>query len=174
MVVVGAAGAHNGDSLVPLILAASIGATLGDSVGWLIGRHGARPLLERWSWARTRTERQMTQARAYFERRGGAAVFLGRFVGAFRAVISVVAGMSGMPFPRFLAWNIAASIAWTTLVVSLGYFVGENADSLVGDLALIVALAVIAGVGLWVAIRRFRGRGPSSPTEATEPGHPRP
>jgi membrane-associated protein len=165
LVIVGAAGARNGDSVILLVVAAAIGATLGDSVGWVIGRYGARWLLERWTWAHRRTNRQLTQARSYFERRGGGAVFFGRFVGAIRAVVSVVAGMSGMHYWRFLLWNVLASIAWTGLVISAGYFFGENADSLVADIALIVTLALGISLLLWAALRRLRNSEPSTTYE---------
>jgi membrane-associated protein len=158
LVVVGAAAARGGDSLVAMIAAAAAGATLGDSVGWLLGRYGATRLVERWAWTRRRVAPKVDQARGYFERRGGGAVFVGRFVGAVRAVVSVVAGMSGMPYWRFLGWNVLASLAWTGLVVSAGYFLGRHADSIVAEIALLVAIAVGAFAALWWLVRRFARR----------------
>jgi membrane-associated protein len=157
MVVVGAAGARGNEPLPTLIAAAALGATVGDSVGWVLGRTVAPRLIERYAWTRRHVQPKVERAHAYFEQRGGAAVFLGRFVGALRSVVSVVAGMSGMPFRRFLAWNVAASIAWAGAVVSLGYFFGRNVESLVSDLALIIAAAIVAGaVVVWLVVRARR------------------
>jgi undecaprenyl-diphosphatase len=157
LIVAGAAAARGGDPhLAPLIAAAALGATLGDSVGWLLGRTVGTRFVERFEWTRKRLRPRVERARGYFTRRGAAAVFLGRFVGALRAVVSVVAGMSGMPYRRFLPWNVLASIVWTALVVSAGYFFGRNVESLVGDVGVVVAAAILAGVILWWLVRRRR------------------
>jgi membrane protein DedA with SNARE-associated domain len=154
LVVVGAGAARGGEPLVTVIAAAALGATLGDSVGWLIGRYGLTWLLARVSWLHRHLEPRLEPARAYFEQRGGAAVFLGRFVGALRSVVAIAAGLGGMPFLRFLKWNVAASIVWTGLVVSAGYLFGRNVDAVVSDVGLIVAGAILAGVvTLWLVVR---------------------
>jgi membrane-associated protein len=158
LVIVGAAGARSDVPLPALVALAALGATIGDSIGWLIGRHGVNRLLDRWPWAKRRTEEPLAKAHRYFERRGGVAVFVGRFVGAARALVSVAAGMNGMPYPRFLAWNVLASVCWTGLVVSAGYFLGRNVDSVVVDVALAVTVAVAAGFGLWLLVHWWRGR----------------
>lgn len=157
LIVAGAAAARGDDPhLAAMIAAASLGATIGDSVGWLIGRVVGVPFLERFAWTRKHLVPKVERARKYFTRRGAAAVFLGRFIGALRAVVSVVAGMSGMPYRRFLPWNVLASVVWTALVVSAGYFFGRNVKSLVGDVALLVAAAIVSTVALWWLVQRRR------------------
>jgi membrane-associated protein len=158
LVVVGAAGERAGEPLAALVAAAALGATIGDSIGWLIGRYGATRLVERWPWVRRRFGHSLDRAHRYFERRGGFAVFAGRFVGALRAVVSVVAGMNGMPYLRFLAWNAAASVLWTGLVVSAGFHLGRNAEHLVSDVALGVTALVAGGFVAWLVARRLRRR----------------
>jgi membrane-associated protein len=158
LVVVGAGAARGGEPLVTVIAAAALGATLGDSVGWLLGRYGLTWLLEHVPWLHRHLEPRLEPARAYFERRGGAAVFFGRFVGALRSVVSIVAGAAGMPYLRFLRWNIAASIVWTGLVVSAGYAFGRNVETIVSDVGLIVAAAVVATCLLLWFFLRWRKR----------------
>ena len=85
-------------------------------------------------------------------------MFLGRFVGALRSVVAIAAGLGGMPFLRFLKWNVAASIVWTGLVVSAGYLFGRNVDAIVSDLGLIIAAAIVAGVILLLLLVRWRKR----------------
>jgi membrane-associated protein len=159
LVVVGAAAARGGEPLVTVIVAAALGATLGDSVGWLIGRYGLAWLVARVPWLHRHLEPRLEPARAYFERRGGAAVFFGRFVGALRSVVAIAAGLGGMPFLRFLKWNVAASIVWTGLVVSAGYLFGKNVESIVSEVGLLVTAAILATVVLvWLFVRWRRHR----------------
>jgi membrane protein DedA with SNARE-associated domain len=159
LVFVGAAAARGGVSLAAMIAVATIGATLGDSAGWVLGRYGAAQVIQRWEWTRRRFGRKLDRARAYFEHRGGAAVFFGRFIGAIRAVVSVVAGMGSMSYWRFLGWNVAASLVWTGSVVSAGYFLGRHADSLIADVGLFLSLAVALVALLWWLARRSRNLG---------------
>lgn len=162
LIVVGAAAARGDEPhLAALIVAASLGATLGDSVGWAIGRYVGADLIERFEWTRKHLGPKVERARTYFTKRGAAAVFFGRFVGALRAVVSVVAGMSDMPYRRFLPWNALASIAWTGLVVSAGYFFGRNVESVVGEVGLIVAATIVASVLIWWFVRHRRAPRPT-------------
>jgi len=158
MVIAGAAGSRAGASLPTMIAAASAGAILGDSVSYLIGRRWGMRLIRRWGPVRRRLEPRAERAHAFFERRGGAAVFLGRFVGVVRGVIPAVAGMAEMPYRRFLAWNVLASVTWTGAVVSVGYLLGRNVEKVVSRVGLAITLAVVAAfVAVWW-YRRQRAR----------------
>jgi membrane-associated protein len=85
-------------------------AIVGDSVGYEVGRHfGPRLVASR--MLRSRRER-LDRARQFLARRGGAAVFLGRFVAFFRAVMLALAGTAEMRYPRFLVYNAAGGIVW--------------------------------------------------------------
>jgi membrane protein DedA with SNARE-associated domain len=98
------------------------------------------------------------RAQEYFADHGGLAVFLGRFVGVVRGVVPVVAGTARMPYRRFLPWNIAASLAWTGAVMSAGYLIGRNVESLVSRASLVVTGVVVVGVGTWWVVARRRRR----------------
>src|SRR5688572_23292882 len=131
LVIVGAAAASADLAPAPVIAAAALGATLGDSTSYALGRFAGRPILCRWEPVRRRVEPKIEHAEKRFADRGGALVFFARFVGALRAIVPLVAGIERMPFRRFIAWNIAASIIWSTLVVSLGYAFGDEITSFV-------------------------------------------
>jgi membrane-associated protein len=156
MVVVGAAAARGDYPLPTLIAAAGAGAIAGDSFSYFVGRRWGLALVRRWEPVRKRLEPRIEHAHGYFERRGGAAVFLGRFVGVLRGVVPVVAGTSSMPYPRFLMWNALASIVWTSAVLTAGYVVGRNVETIVSRVGLAVTAAVIAGVVVWWLVRRRR------------------
>jgi membrane-associated protein len=166
MVVAGAAGERSGASLVGLILAGSIGATLGDSVSYALGRRFGLRVIEHWELTRRHLLPKARRAEVYFARRGGVAVFLGRFVGALRAVVPLVAGTAHMPFHRFLPWNIAASLCWASAVVSLGYFAGESIADLIDRLGLWISVIVVALVAAWFGVRRWRRGRASEPASA--------
>lgn len=158
MVVAGAAAARADVPLPSMIAAAAAGAILGDSVGYAIGRRWGLALVRRWEPVRRRLEPRVERAQEYFADHGGLAVFLGRFVGVVRGVVPVVAGTARMPYRRFLPWNIAASLVWTGAVVSAGYLIGRNVESLVSRASLVVAGVVVVGVGTWWVVARRRRR----------------
>src|SRR2546428_411279 len=103
-------------------------AAVGDSVGSEIGaRSGTRLLSIR--VLRRRADR-IDAARATLARRGGPAVFGGRFVAFLRAVMPFLAGTSHMHYPRFLAYNAAGGLTWGIGSVVLGYLAGNSYTAL--------------------------------------------
>jgi membrane-associated protein len=143
MVFIGAA-AH-GNAPLPIVIAAgAVGAVTGDSFGYFLGRRWGTSVLYRWTWLRQRTEPSIERSRAYFAQRGGGAVFLARWVGALRAVMPVVAGISKMPFRRFLAWDVPAAILWTSAVISVGFYFGDSIADVIDRIGLVVSLVVVA------------------------------
>lgn len=95
---------------------------------------------------------------AWFERHGGAAVFFGRMIPFFRSLISIPAGVSGMPLWRFALLTAAGSLIWNTLFVLAGYLLGEAwpvVEQYVGVLEYVVIGAVVISVA-WFVISRVR------------------
>src|SRR4051794_27493285 len=80
-----------------------VAAIIGDSVGYEVGRHLGTRLLNLHIFDKRR--KRLDDAQDFLRRRGGAAVFLGRFVAFFRAVMPALAGTSRMPYLKFLAFN---------------------------------------------------------------------
>ena len=144
-------------SLVGMVVAVVAAAIVGDSVGYEVGRRLGPRLVES-RMLRARRER-LDRAREFLARRGGAAVFLGRFVAFFRAVMPALAGTAEMRYPRFLAFNAAGGIVWGTGVVLLGYLAGSSyaaVERTVGrGLAVAVAAVVVVALVVW-RIRRHR------------------
>jgi membrane-associated protein len=164
LVVAGAAASRADVPLPTMIAAAVAGAIIGDSVSYAIGRRWGLALVRRWEPIRRRLEPRVERAQAYFADHGGAAVFLGRFVGVVRGVVPVVAGTADMPYRRFLPWNVLASLVWASAVVSVGYLLGRNVEAVVSRASLVVAAVVLAGVGIWrLLARRRRRREPEMP-----------
>jgi membrane protein DedA with SNARE-associated domain len=155
LVVGGAAAARSGVGLPGLVAAGALGATLGDSVSYALGRAAGAGRLPGSHWVLRHSTRSRPDAEALFARHGGRAVFLGRWVGALRAVVPFVAGFAGMRYRSFLPWNVAASVLWVGTVVCLGAAFGDDIASVVDRVGLAVsALAVIALAGVFVSRRR--------------------
>lgn len=159
MVFIGAASRAADAPLALVIAAGVVGAVAGDSFGYFIGRRWGTAVLYRWAWLRRRVEPSVERSRAYFAHRGGVAVFIARWVGALRAVMPVVAGISKMAYPRFLAWDAPAAILWTTAVVTAGFYFGDSIAGIVDRIGLVVSIVVVALlVVAFIVVRRRRSR----------------
>ncbi len=140
-----------------MIVVVIVAAIVGDSVGYEVGKHVGPRLLTLKILDKRRA--RLEDAQEFLARRGGSAVFLGRFVAFFRAVMPALAGTAHMPYRRFLPWNAAGGIIWGTAFVMLGYLAGNSYDkvaSTVGrDAALVVAGLVIVALVVW-QVRKHR------------------
>jgi membrane protein DedA with SNARE-associated domain len=147
-------------SLVGCIAVAIIAAVVGDTVGYEIGKHlGARVL--RLQFLQDRRER-IEKAQDFLARRGGSAVFLGRWIAFFRAVMPALAGTARMPYRKFVVWNAAGGIVWGATVVLLGYAAGASYKALESKLgkapAYVIGGLVVVGLVVWGVRRHLRER----------------
>jgi membrane protein DedA with SNARE-associated domain/membrane-associated phospholipid phosphatase len=146
-------------SLVALIAVVWTCAVLGDLASFYAGRRLGRAFLIKHGSKVQITEERVHQVEGFFDRHGGKAIFLGRFVGLVRAVNPFLAGSSGMPLKRFLPYDIIGAGAWATMLLVLGYIFWQSFDRVLhyaeqGTLALGATIVVIAG-GIWL-YRHFR------------------
>lgn len=150
-----------------------LAAILGDTVGYEVGRHFGPRLLQL-RLLRKRAQK-LENARELLARRGGTAVFLGRFTAFFRAVMPALAGLSRMPYRRFLLFNAAGGAIWGIAVVLLGFFAGNAYLSLAKSFGHITTVAilgiVIAGAIIWhrQKQRKHRHGKHHHPVAATDP-----
>ena len=146
-------GAGLGDVPLPLSLVVVVGAAIiGDSVGYEIGRRYFGPrVLNRGLFGRH--QHRIERAQAILRRRGGLAVFLGRFTAFFRAMMPALAGASHMRYRKFLLWNAVGGLVWGTLYVVLGYLAGASyhqVERQVGrGLAIGLAVVVVTALVVW-------------------------
>ncbi len=146
-------------SLWSVIVVASAAAIVGDNIGYWLGRVGGRPLLERWSFTARHAAKVLPPAERYFQRHGPKTVFIGRFVALLRVTAAWVAGISHMPWWKFLIWNAAGGIVWATSVSLLSYWAGKAVAETINRYGLygVIALLVLGAVG-FVALRYWRRR----------------
>ncbi|HST26652.1 MAG TPA: DedA family protein [Gaiellaceae bacterium] len=135
-------------NIVVVIAVASAAAILGDNGGYWLGRKGGRRLLERWSLISRHAGRVLPRAERLFAKHGGKTVFFGRFIAILRITAAWMAGISHMPWWRFLVFNAAGGILWATLVGLVAYYSGDAAASAIQTYGLYaagaIALAVVA------------------------------
>ncbi|MEO0409709.1 MAG: DedA family protein [Cyanobacteria bacterium P01_A01_bin.135] len=144
-----------------VLASAAAGAVVGDSLGYWFGVWGGWPLLLRIGKLFRADEDQLMVVREQFARNAVRAVILGRFVALLRIFAGPLAGISGMPYLKFLACNVVGAIAWASTMVSLAFFAGRIVPlaqlvSWTGQFALLLLLlvAVVVGLGIWRSTRQ--------------------
>ena len=159
-------------SLAVLILVVALAAIAGPFVGYEIGRRMgdrlfAAKVLRRVQGAAERT-------RSVLSKRGGAAVFLGRFIAVARAIMPAAAGAAGVRLGTFAVYNVIGGLLWGVGYCLLGYLAGSAyavVEQRVGTgLAIAIGAIVVIAVAIW-AIRRHRAQpataaGQSAPADA--------
>jgi membrane-associated protein len=153
--IVAAAVLAAGDTLsLPLVIVAgAVGAVLGDSAAYWIGRGGSGPL--RRSISRALGPDRLLAAERMVRRQGPALVFTGRFLPGIRIAINMSCGAGQMSYPRFLLFDVLGGTVWATQAALLGYFAGRVFAEQVW-VAFVVAFAVAGTVGAIVTVRERR------------------
>lgn len=101
-------------------------AVAGDCCGYLVGRTGGQRLLERLASKFRSMRGRLDQLRTFFDQHGSKAVFMARFIAGARFMAGPMAGAAGMPFLRFLGWNVMGALVWCSLVLAIGYLLGDE------------------------------------------------
>ncbi len=128
-----------------------LAAVVGDTVGYEVGKHIFGPKIVDGRFLRNHRHK-LAKAESFLQRRGGWAVFLGRFTAFFRAMMPALAGAAGMPYRRFVVWNVAGGVIWGATFVMLGFLAGSSYQTIeqkvgrgmaVGVGAIVVLAAVV-------------------------------
>lgn len=164
-IVLGGVMANQGKlPLWAVVVTAIAGAVIGDTVGYWVGKRYGEWLLSRLP-NRILDEDKMHGAEDTVRRYGGRAVFVGRFTAALRALVPGTAGMSGVRYGKFLAWNAAGGTIWATIFVMIGYLAGSQYQSIEKYANYIgIGLLVVIAVVLLVRHRRNKSRTQTEPT----------
>ena len=133
LLIAGALAQEGKLSLIVVMVCAVAGAIVGDSLGYEIGRH-LGPRMRRGWLGRLVGQERWDKANEYVRKRGGRAVFFGRFVGFARALVPAIVGDSRMPYKKFLLWNVLGALCTSPLVVLAGYLAGSSYKKVEGQL----------------------------------------
>jgi membrane protein DedA with SNARE-associated domain len=156
-VVLGGAVARDGPiSIQALFFLVWFAAVAGDTTGFMLGRRLGVGFLVRYGRRFYITPEIIARVEGIFDRHGGKAIILGRFIGVARAVTPFLAGGSHLPLRRFLAYDIAGAGAWAASFLAVGYVVAASASgaaSLSRSIGLAIGGAVVvAGVALGIRL----------------------
>lgn len=159
MLALGGIYASRGDLSISLVIALGVTAAIvGESAGYWIGRRYGMAILGKVPFAR-RLRRKIERAEEYFQSHGGKTVAVGRFATAAGTFIPFVAGMSRMPYWRFVAFDVPSVAVWGTAIGLVGFVFGQNlelVDKILSRFGWIMLALLIVMVGVVVLVRRRR------------------
>jgi undecaprenyl-diphosphatase len=146
------------------IIVATIGAIIGETAGYMVGRYGK-------GWLRDNKGifkySQLETAKKYFINHGGKSVCFGRFIGPLRPVISIFAGASEMSFYRFFWWNVLGSFLWSALYLVLGFVFGAHwriIEKIGARVGLALTVIIIGVAYLYLTRKKPNSADVSEPT----------
>jgi membrane protein DedA with SNARE-associated domain len=150
---------HGEINLVRAMATAAAGATIGDSLGFCLGRYGGAAFVEKYRRRVFFLRRQFDRAQTIFQEHGQWAVFVARFVTGLRIFSGILAGTLGMAYPRFLFFNFTGAVLWSLTIGSVGFLFGGSLPTLVRVVKefheVVFAAAVLA---ILVAVRFYLKR----------------
>jgi len=159
-----ATGALVGAGSVPFVdiwIGGAIGAALGDTISYWVGRK-LGPGVDR-LWPFSRHPEMLAAARNVFAHWGWIAIVVGRFIGPLRASVPTVAGITAMPPLVFQAANVGSAILWIPVLIfpgsagAIAWQLFEKGDSVTGTIVTVAALVAIA-VALWLLRKWMPGK----------------
>jgi membrane protein DedA with SNARE-associated domain len=116
-------------NLAAVLIVAFVGGILGDNVGYFIGSGVGHSLMEKYG-NRPRLMKGMEASQRYFDRYGPVTVLFGRMVSGIDSFIPVTAGMSEMPYWKYLVFDLPGAAIWVGLIGTLGYLFGNNWETI--------------------------------------------
>jgi membrane protein DedA with SNARE-associated domain len=152
-----------------VVVAGTIGATVGALIAYAIGYWGGRPVILRWGRILRITPDDLDKVEGFFAKHGAAASFFGRLIPVVRSLVSFGAGVGRMPLGPFILYTILGSLPFTFVLVFVGVQLGANWESIGAvikqfEYLILGILVLIALAFLWLRFVRPRRRAPVSPT----------
>lgn len=161
-----AAGKLNIAYLNLLLIPAAI---IGDAVSYTIGSRLGGALYNRPD-SRFFKKAHLEAARAFYEKHGGKAIIIARFMPIVRTFVPVVAGAAKMPYRRFATFNVVGGLSWVASMTLIGYFIGQVVPNIGKHIEkviiVVVFLSILPGI---IQYLRHRKNPPASPTPTDAP-----
>ena len=156
----GSSVSSHGWGYVVMVLAGTIGYTVGAVLGWGVGAWGGRPLLERHGKYFHLGPDKLAKADAWFAQRGQTAVFIGRLLPIVRSFVSLPAGAMRVPLARYTVLTFLGSTLWCLAFAGIGMGVGESYKSFNHEFRWVeIAVVVLAVLGAaWLLARVVQKR----------------
>ena len=136
-----------------VVIAATLGNTIGSLIAYAIGAWGGRPFLERYGKYLLIRPHEIELAERFFDRYGAATAFFSRLLPIVRTFISFPAGVARMPLGTFIAYSTAGAFLWSMLLVFAGVQLGARWTDIRHALQpfdLLIAVVVVAALALFI------------------------
>lgn len=153
-------------SLSVLLVLAVVGAITGDAVGYAVGRRYGSGLQSSKLGQRIGDDRWRT-TEEFLNRRGGTAVFFGRWTALLRAMVPGAAGMARLPYRTFALYNALGGTLWVVSCVYGGYLVGDVIGSYLSNIGYLLIGIVVVALALHL-LKRRRESGKSSESATSD------
>jgi membrane protein DedA with SNARE-associated domain len=141
-----------------IIVVATIAATVGDNLGFVLGYYGGRPLLHHYRSLFRIQEQTIARGEALFARFGAVSIFFARFIFGLRIIAGPLAGVLRMPWKKFVVFNFLGAAVWVTVISSAGFFFGRHWRRLELYIQrfdyLVIAAVVLLAIWFWRKNRR--------------------
>lgn len=119
--------AAKGQMSFPIALASGV---LGSVIGALANYYGARligrPLIQRYGRYVLLSEKNLSRSERFFADHGEISTLIGRLFPVIRHLISIPAGLHGMPLPKFVLYTAVGAGVWCAILTGIGYFLGQH------------------------------------------------
>jgi membrane protein DedA with SNARE-associated domain len=166
LIVAGVVAGQGEIDIVVLIAVVWACAVAGDLTGYVLGRRLGRPFLVRNGSRFGMGEDRIHQVEGFFEKHGGKAIFIGRFVGLVRAMAPFLAGSSRMPLRRFVPYDVLGAGIQTSILCLVGFIFWHSLDRVLAiakqsalalSATLVLVVAIVAAVR-WLRVPEHRER----------------
>ena len=138
--------AKSGTLSLPLtMLVCALGSILGDQLGYYIG-YVAGPKVFTRPQSRFFDPANVTRAREFFDKYGLIAIIIARFIPVVRAFAPTMAGVTKLPYLRFLPLSILGGVLWGTSITTVGYVLGGLIPDLEKYIYVVIGVGILAGV----------------------------
>jgi len=108
---------------LPCVIASILGAVIGDTVSYYLGRYGRRFFKDHHRYLSTKN---LEVGHSFFDKYGAKSIIIARFIGPIRPAVPIVAGTTHMDFKSFTLWNVIGATLWSVAYLMLGVLVGKK------------------------------------------------
>jgi membrane-associated protein len=155
----GILAAQGGLNIVATIAAIAAAAIIGDNVGYTIGRYSGKRLFKKEDGILFKQE-YVVRAQEFYEKHGGKAIILARFIPIVRTFAPLVAGIGKMDRRFFFIYNVIGALLWSVSVTLLGYYIGGRFPDLIHYMEYVIIAVVLLSIApaIWHIISNKKSR----------------
>lgn len=142
----GFSGSSLNINLSLMIFAATLGSVIGDLTGYVLGKYGSSFLLKH---KKILKHSHIEEGRRFFSNHGFKSIFIGRFVGIMRPIVSLIAGSISMRFSKFIFFDILASFLWSLIYIVIGFYFGQHfreIEKFISHIGVILTLVILLSI----------------------------